>query len=228
MLAMNAVTENRIAKVALSRREVDRQNFTFSDLIESPDASNQERSGRCWLFSGLSMLSLEGMKKLNLKTFELSEMYQMFWDKLEKANYFLENIIETREEPLNGRLVASLLSGPIPDGGQWSMFTNLIQKYGAVPKTFMPETANSKDSDAMNTLFASKLRECAKVLRGLNAGGAPTTELREKKRELLEEFYRLLCINLGRPPETFYWEWRDKDDFFHRRGMISPIQFYNE
>ena len=228
VLALNAVTENGIAAVALSRKEVDRQNFTFSNLIESPDATNQERSGRCWLFSGLGTLSLEAMKKLNLKTFELSEIYQMFWDKLEKANYFLENVIETRGEPLNGRLVSSLLSDPIPDGGEWNMFVNLIEKYGVMPKTFMPETANSSDSDGMNALLASKLREYAKVLRDMNEKGASTTELREKKGELMEEFYKLLCINLGVPPETFYWEWRDKDGLFHRRGNITPVQFYNE
>jgi bleomycin hydrolase len=226
ILALNAVTANGIAAVALSRKEVDRQNFTFSDLVESSDATNQERSGRCWLFSGLSILALEAMKKLNLRTFELSEIYQMFWDKLEKANYFLENIIETKEEPLDGRLVSSLLSDPISDGGHWNMFVNLIKKYGVMPKTFMPETANSSNSDPMNTLLASKLREYAKVLRDMN--GAPPTELREKKGELLREFYKLLCINLGVPPERFYWEYRDKDSVFHRRGNITPIEFYNE
>ena len=180
------------------------------------------------MFSGLGTLSLEAMKKLKLRTFELSEIYQMFWDKLEKANYFMENVIETRGEPLNGRLVSSLLSDPIPDGGEWNMFVNLIEKYGVIPKTFMPETANSNDSDPMNVLFASKLREYAKVLREINEKGASSTELREKKGELMEEFYRLLCINLGVPPETFYWEWRDKDGIFHRRGNITPVQFYNE
>ncbi|MGD0550522.1 MAG: C1 family peptidase, partial [Candidatus Bathyarchaeia archaeon] len=227
-LALNAVTENGIAAVALSRKEVDRQNFTSSNLIESPDATNQERSGRCWLFSGLSTLALEAMKRLNLGTFELSEIYQMFWDKLEKANYFLENVIETGGEPLNGRLVRSLLSDPIPDGGEWNMFVNLIEKYGVIPKTFMPETANSNDSDPMNALFASKLREYAKALRDINEKGASPTELREKKGELIEEFYKMLCINLGVPPETFYWEWRDKDGLFHRRANITPVQFYNE
>ncbi len=227
-LALNAVTENGIAAVALSRKEVDRQNFTFSNLIESPDAANQERSGRCWLFSGLSVLSLEAMKKLNLKTFELSEIYQMFWDKLEKANYFLETIIETKEEPLDGRLVNSLLSDPTSDGGEWNMFVNLIKKYGVIPKTFMPETANSNNSDPMNALLASKLREYAKVLRDMNESGASESELREKKSEFMEEFYRMLCINLGVPQETFDWEWRDKDGFFHRRGNITPVQFYNE
>ncbi len=228
ILSMNAVTENGIAAVALSRKEVDRQNFTFSDLIESPDATNQERSGRCWLFSGLSILALEAMKKLNLRTFELSEIYQMFWDKLEKANYLLENVIETKEEPLNGRLVGALLSDPMSDGGQWNMFVNLLKKYGVMPKTFMPETANSNYSEPMNALLNTKLREYAKVLREMNQERASTTELRKKKRELMEEFYRLLCINLGIPPETFYWEWRDKDGNFHRRGNITPVEFYNE
>ena len=227
-LAMNAVTKNGIAPVALSRREVDRRNFTFSDLIESPDATNQERSGRCWLFSGLSLLSLEAMKKLNLKTFELSEIYQMFWDKLEKANYFLESMMERKEEPLDGRLVTALLSDPISDGGQWNMFVNLVKKYGVLPKTFMPETACSNNSDPMNTLLASKLREYAKALRHLAEKGAPVDELRKKKAELMEEFYRILCINLGVPPKTFYWEWRDKDEHFHRRGDITPAQFYSE
>ena len=226
VLALNAVTENGIAAVALSRKEVDRQDFTFSDLIESPDATNQERSGRCWLFSGLSMLALRVMKKLNLKTFELSEIYQMFWDKLEKANYFMETIIETRQEPLDARIVSSLLSDPISDGGQWNMFVNLIKKYGVMPKTFMPETANSNNSDPMNTLLASKLREYAKVIRDMS--GASEVELRKKKGELIQEFYKMLCINLGVPPEMFQWEWRDKDGVFHRRGNISPVEFYNE
>ena len=228
VLALNAVTQNGIASVALSRKEVDRQNFTFSHLIESPDATNQERSGRCWLFSGLSTLALEAMKKLNLGTFELSEIYQMFWDKIEKANYFLENIIETKQEPLNGRIVSSLLSDPISDGGQWNMFANLVRKYGVIPKTFMPETANSDNSEPMNALLRTKLREYAKVLRQMNEQGASTTALREKKGELVEEFYKMLCINLGVPPETFYWEWRDKDSVFHRRGNITPAEFYNE
>jgi bleomycin hydrolase len=108
------------------------------------------------------------------------------------------------------------------------MFVNLIKKYGVVPKTFMPETENSNNSDPMNTLLASKLREYAKVLRDMNKHGASTTELREKKGELMEEFYKLLSINLGVPTETFQWEWRDKNGIFHRRGNITPIEFYNE
>jgi bleomycin hydrolase len=228
LLALNAVTENGIAAVALSRKEVDRINYTFSHLIESPEATNQERSGRCWLFSGLSFLSLEAMKKLNLETFELSEAYQMFWDKLEKANFFLENIIETRDEPLDSRLMLSLLSDPLPDGGQWDMFVNLVEKYGVLPKSFMPETDSSGNSDPMNTLLAAKLREYAKLLREMHAQGSSVQQLRKSKGELLDVFYRMLTIHLGKPPRNFYWEWRDKDNVFHRQGDITPKEFYKK
>jgi bleomycin hydrolase len=228
LLALNAVTQNGIASVALSRKEVDRINFTFSNLIESPEATNQERSGRCWLFSGLSLLCFEAMKKLNLETFELSKVYQMFWDKLEKANFFLENIIETRDEPLDSQMILALLSDPLPDGGQWDMFVNLVDKYGVLPKSFMPETVSSSDSDAMNTLLDSKLKEYAKLLRDMHAHGSSADELRKTKLGLLEEFYRMLAIHLGKPPRSLYWEWRDKDGVFHRGGSMTPMLFYEK
>jgi bleomycin hydrolase len=168
------------------------------------------------------------MKKLNLQTFELSEVYQMFWDKLEKANYFLENIIETRDEPLDSRMILALLSDPLSDGGQWDMFVNLVDKYGVVPKSLMPETFSSSDSDSMNTLLVSKLREYAKLLRDMYAKGSSVEELRKSKCALLEEFYRMLAIHLGKPPCNFYWEWRDKEKVFHRDGDLTPIEFYKK
>jgi bleomycin hydrolase len=219
---------NGIANVALSRKEADLINYTFSNLIESPNVTNQEASGRCWLFAGLNLLCMEAMEKLNLKTFELSETYQMFWDKLEKANYFLENIIETRNEPLDSRILLALLADPLSDGGQWEMFADLVEKYGVVPKSFMPETVSSSDSGAMDTLLESKLREHAKQLRDGHAGGSSVEELRKSKHGLLEEFYRMLAIHLGRPPDSFYWEWLDRDKVFHRDGEMTPIAFYKK
>jgi bleomycin hydrolase len=227
-LAMNAVTENGISSVALDRKDVDRINFTFSHQIESPEATNQERSGRCWLFSGLSFLALEAMKKLNVKTFELSEIYQMFWDKLEKANFFLENIIETREEPLNSRRLMWLLSDPLSDGGQWDMFVSLVKKYGVVPKSFMPETKSSNNSEPMNTLLEAKLREYAKRMRDKNADNGDLEELYAIKERSLEEIYKMLAVSLGKPPTDFSWEWRDKDGAFHRHGRITPKEFIGE
>jgi bleomycin hydrolase len=110
-------------------------------------------------------MRFEIMKKLNLETFELSQTYQMFWDKVEKSNFFLESIINTVKEPLEGRLVAFILSNPIQDGGQWDMFCSLVDKYGCVPKGVLPETFHSSNSSMMNRLVSLKLREDAKMLR---------------------------------------------------------------
>lgn len=227
-LALNAVTKNGITAVALNREVVNRTNHTFSHVIETPQATNQESSGRCWLFAALNTLRLSAIKKMNLemKDFEFSQSYQMFWDKLEKANFFLETIIETLDEPLAGRLMMWLLSSPIGDGGQWDMFVNLVEKYGVVPKTVMPETAASSKSGPMNHILTAKLREYAAILRSLYATGASRLQLRKKKGEFMEEFYRILAIHLGKPPDSFIWTWRDKNGKFHRAGRITPQEFF--
>ena len=228
LLALNAVSKNGIRAVALSRAVVNRTDHTYSHLIETPEATSQKKSGRCWLFAGLNTLRLAAMEKMNLESFELSQAYLMFWDKLEKANFFLENIIQTRDEPLDGRLVMWLLAHPLPDGGQWDMFVNLIKKYGVVPKSVMPETNSSSDSQPMNVLLIAKLREYAQVLREMHERSGSVEEMRQAKGEMMEEFYRMLCIHLGQPPSRFPWEWRDKDKDFHRHGEITPTEFFEQ
>ena len=94
--------------------------------------TNQRSSGRCWLFAATNVFRVPIMKRYNLKEFELSQAYLFFWDKLEKANYFLEQILDTMEEDLDGRLLQTLLSSPVGDGGQWDMAANLVEKYGLV------------------------------------------------------------------------------------------------
>ncbi len=228
LLALNAVSKNGIRAVALSRAVVNRTDHTYSHLIETPEATSQKKSGRCWLFAGLNTLRLAAMEKMNLESFELSQTYPMFWDKLEKANFFLENIIQTRDEPLDGRLVMWLLANPLPDGGQWDMFVNLIKKYGVVPKSVMPETNSSSDSQPMNVLLIAKLREYAQVLREMHERSGSVEEMRQAKGEMMEEFYRMLSIHLGQPPSRFLWEWRDKDKEFHRHGEITPTEFFEQ
>ena len=72
------------------------------------------------------------MRRYNLKDFELSQAYLFFWDKLEKANLFLENIIDTAGEDVESRTVQALMSEPVKEGGQWDMVANLVEKYGLV------------------------------------------------------------------------------------------------
>jgi bleomycin hydrolase len=225
-LAMNAITKNSVNAVALNHDVVTNTNHTFSHVLKSNDITSQARSGRCWLFAGLNTFRVEAMKHLNVEKFELSQNYMMFWDKLEKANYFLESIIATLDEPTDGRLIMFLLGSPIQDGGQWDMFVNLVKKYGVLPKSFMPETESSSNTGAMTSLVTAKLREDAAELRRMHAQGAGEQALRDCKVEMMGVIYRMLVIHLGEPPHEFLWQWRDKDNNFHRDGMITPQEFF--
>ena len=228
-LALNAVTQSDASAVALNREVVSQIDHTYSHLIETPEATNQKSSGRCWLFAGLNTLRLLAMKEMNVERFELSQSYLMFWDKLEKSNFFLESIIETVDEPLDGRLVQWLLANLVSDGGQWDMFVNLIEKYGVVPKSVMLETNSSSKSGLMNAALTAKLREDARDLRQLHGEGESAEALRQAKGRMMEDLYAMLCIHLGKPPSSFVWEWRDKDKAFHRHeGPITPRGFFEK
>jgi bleomycin hydrolase len=225
-LALNAITKNSVHAVAMNRATVAGTDHTYSHLLKSNDITAQERSGRCWLFAGLNVFRVEAMKRLNVEKFELSQSYMMFWDKLEKANYFLESMLVTLDEPTDGRLISFLLQSPIQDGGQWDMFVNLVNKHGVVPKTAMPETESSSNSWIMTMLVTARLREDAAELRRMHKAGAGAAALRARKVEMMAEVYRMLVIHLGEPPRQFVWQWRDKNNEFHRDGVITPRQFF--
>jgi bleomycin hydrolase len=224
-LAQNAVARVSIDDVALNHEIVAGADHTFSHLLDDWAVTNQKQSGRCWMFAGLNLFRVGAMRKMGLKEFELSQNYTLFWDKIERANYFLEAIIETADRDLDDRTVAFLLERPVEDGGQWNMFVNLIKKHGLVPKAFMPETESSSNTRRMIGILRHKLREGARTLRDLGAGGASPEALRAAKDEILQVVYRILCIHLGTPPERFVWQWTDQDRNFHRDGELTPQEF---
>ena len=183
-LALNAVTAGKMQVVARNREAVVRAaQRTFSHVIKTPEITNQKQSGRCWMFAGLNVLRVEAMKRLKVDQFEFSQSYLQFYDKLEKANWFLETMITTAGEPTDGRMVSFLLQDPIQDGGQWDMFADLVRKYGVVPKSVMPEAESSGESMPMNGVLRAKLREGAAELRRRKADGEAAAVLRGRKDE---------------------------------------------
>jgi bleomycin hydrolase len=222
-LAQNAVTRVTVDDVAINREIINNTDASMSTLLDQWKVTNQKRSGRCWLFAGLNLLRVGTMGKLGLKDFEFSQNYAMFWDKVERANYFLEAIIETAGRDTDDRTVAYLLDRVADDGGQWNMFAALVSKYGLVPKQFMPETQSSSETPRMNGVLRSLLRQGAKSVRAATAQGPDAA--RAQKADVLRAIYRVLCIHLGTPPERFDWQWTDSDRQFHRDGEITPQEF---
>lgn len=221
-VSQNAVTQTTIDDIALVREVVQSTDFSFSTHLDDWKVTNQKKSGRCWLFAALNMLRVPAMKKMNIKEFEFSQNWAMFWDKFERANWFLQHIIDTADRDVDDRTIAFLLSDPIGDGGQWNMFANLVKKHGLVPKSAMPETESSSSTMKMNGILKWKLRDGAMQCR--EAGD----NVEAVRQEILSGVWRILCIHLGTPPTSFMWQWQDKDKKFHRKGEMTPQEFAAE
>tara|TARA_B100001109_G_scaffold60941_1_gene49570 strand:+ start:396 stop:1721 length:1326 start_codon:yes stop_codon:yes gene_type:complete len=227
-IAQNAVTGNNVASVSLRRDLVQEVDFSFSTKLDDWKATNQKSSGRCWLFATLNLFRPGTMKKMNVKEFEFSQAHIHFWDKFERSNHFLEAIIETSDRSVDDRTIHFLLSDPIGDGGQWNMAMNLIRKHGLVPKTAYPESNSSSSTRWMNSILKDILRSTASEIRGIINSGGSDEDARTHKDSRMKDIWRVLCIHLGTPPESFDWQWRDKDKEFHRRGKITPQEFAKE
>ena len=221
----NAVTQTALDDVALRREVVTTTDHSFRHRLDDWSVTSQKKSGRCWVFAGLNLLRVGAMQKMKLKDFQFSQNYTFFWDKLERANYFFEQILATADRDLGDRTVAYLLDHPLDDGGQWNMFVNVVKKHGLVPMAAMPETESSSNTGRMNANLKALLREGAAGLRDLADAGAVREALDARKQALIESVYRVLAIHLGTPPTRFDWRWRDDDKNFHADGTLTPAQF---
>ncbi|KIW12536.1 hypothetical protein PV08_09813 [Exophiala spinifera] len=240
-LALNALLSNDVKTIIANKVSTlaDTQTFNVKIPFEGAPVTNQRSSGRCWLFATTNVLRVPIMKRYNLKEFELSQSYLFFWDKLEKANYFLEQIVDTADEDLESRLVQELLSAPVNDGGQWDMAANLVTKYGLVPQKLYPDSYNAMHSSPMGSIITTKLREDALVLRSLvakskaaNAKTRPNieSELVSVKAKMMQEIHGILTLMLGPPPkadEPFTWEYYDANEKYHRVTK-TPLEFAKE
>lgn len=210
-VAANAAVNNGVLKAATSYAGTRELAHDFSIELKQGTITNQRQSGRCWMFAALNTLRYELMHRFKLENFEFSETYLFFWDKFEKSNTYLENVLATLDEPTDSRTFEAINSYPADDGGWWQMFVNLVDKYGLVPKSAYPESANSENSDAFTQYLTTKLRQFAIELRNHHEQGASIDELRAFKKKYMEDIYRICAIALGEPPATFDWRARVKD-----------------
>jgi len=229
-ISRNALVRSDINNIAMNWDAFRLIDHTYSNVVstEMEAVTNQKQSGRCWGFAGLNLMRLSLAEVYNISSFEFSQNYFMFWDKLEKSNYFLENILNTFDHSFESRLMMHLLNNPVQDGGQWDMFVNLIEKYGVLPQSVMPESFQSSQSRMMNRFLTRKLREFAWILREMNEKGVKLADLRKEKDSMLSTIYSMLCVCLGNPPDKFDWQIRDKDKKFLQFNGLTSLEFYKK
>ena len=225
-----AVFRNGILASAQNDNVIDEMSFVFSVDVDQEAVANQKQSGRCWMFAALNTLRIDMEKRLKLKkgSFQLSQNYNFFFDKLEKANYFYEQIIASADSSLDDRRVTFLLSTPQQDGGDWPIIAPLIEKYGVMPLTAMGDTSCSVNSSEMDTVLNRKMRQDALQLRTMVRDGKSDAEVAEAKESMLGDIYKICAVCLGVPPETFDFEYRDVDGNFHGDYGLTPQEFYKK
>ena len=219
----NALANAQINVLAASADNLGMIDTHFSNEVKTVGRTDQQSSGRCWLFTGLNVLRSRMIAKHDLGAFTFSQNYLFFYDQLEKANLFLQGIIDTRNLPLEDRKVDWLLSNPIGDGGQFTGVSNLVMKYGVVPSEAMPETLSANNTAQMSRHIATLLREDALKLRA-----AKPKELQAMKVAMLKDVYRILALCLGVPPTEFTWARYNSKGEFVSEKTYTPKDFYKE
>ena len=224
----NAVTHNGLLKSIETRQSEVENDHVFSIDLTKDEVANQKASGRCWMFAALNTFRHKLISDFKLESFELSQAHTFFWDKYEKSNWFLEQIIATADQEIGSRKVKFLLDTPQQDGGQWDMVVSIFEKYGVVPKSVYPESVASSNSRELNQYLNKLLRQDAQILRDLIASGADQAAVQAKKEEFLQEIFNYLAMTLGLPPRQFDFAYRDKDDNYQSEKNITPQAFFEK
>lgn len=221
----NAIGNNDIRKLALNQDNLKGMDTHFSIKVSSKGITDQKSSGRCWLFTGLNVMRAKAIAKHNLGSFEFSQTYPFFFDQLEKANLFLQGIIDTSSKPMDDKMVEWLFRNPLSDGGTFTGVADIVGKYGLVPKDIMPETNSSDNTARMANLISLKLREFGLKLREQALAGAKPAALEKSKIEMLGTIYRMLVLNLGVPPTEFTWTRYDEKGEPVETAQYTPMTF---
>ena len=224
-ISHRAVTACGVTAAATDEEEKNKLVPMFSLEVDGGTVTNQKQSGRCWMFAGLNVVRVALAKKLNVKSVEHSQAFLQFYDKLEKANFLLEQALALADEPLDSRLNIFLLDTALGDGGHFVMFRNLVKKYGVVPSSVMPDNGVNSATAQINSLLHDLVSHDVVILREAKKEGKDCESLKAK---MLQDVYQVLSVAFGVPPKRFTYEYKDKDDKFVRLEETTPLEFYEK
>ena len=224
VIIRHALSNTSLYTLANNQDNAIDMDFNFDINIKTLSAANQKASGRCWIFAATNVCREIIAQKCNLDKFELSQSYLAFFDRLEKANYLLESVIELIDKDYDDRTLTFLLQNGVGDGGQWDMFVNLVNKYGLCPKNVYPETNTSSATRETGQLINFSIRKFASIAKELYEKEG-LEAVRKEKDKLLDKFYVLLTNAYGVVPEKFDFEYTDKDGNYHLEKGFTPLSF---
>lgn len=222
-----AAQKSGVLAASYNERVQSKLTRVFSTELDTDNVTNQKHSGRCWEFATLNVLRHAFGKKYKAKNFTFSQAYNFFWDKIERANIFYNNILATADKPLDSHEVKSHLDFAGGDGGQFHMAASLVEKYGVVPSYAMPESFNTNDTTGFATALGDKLKKDALVLRKLKNENKDD-EIEKTREKFLSEVYRMTAIAVGEPPKRFDLEYRDDDKKYHLDKNLTPLEFLHK
>lgn len=200
----------------------------FSNTVPSKGITDQQSSGRCWLFTGMNVMRSKMIKDYNLGAFQFSQSYSFFYDQLEKSNLFLQAVIDNAKKPMSDKLVEWLFQHPLSDGGTFCGVVDVVSKYGIVPADVMPESFSANNTAKMAELISLKLREYGLTLRKAAEKGEKTAALEKRKTEMLGTIYHILAVSLGEPVQEFTWTMKDANGKPVSTKKYTPQSFYKE
>lgn len=225
----NAIATNSIDNLAMNHANAGELDTYFSVETKEQSITDQQSSGRCWMFSGFNVLRANFAQKTDSLTVDLSHSYLFFYDQLEKANLFLQGVIDTGSKPIDDTRVQFFFKNPISDGGTFCGVSDLADKYGLMPKAVMPESFSSDNTSRMARLVSSKLREYGLQLRQMVAEGKSATDIKAEKTKMLGTIYHMLALTIGEPPAQFSYAFKNKDGKpVGKTKTYTPQSFYKE
>lgn len=224
----NALNYTDIDKLATSTDANLSTSMDFTYRVPSKGITDQKSSGRCWLFTGLNVLRGQAINRFDLGELQLSQVYNFFYDQLEKSNLFLQTVIDTAKEPFDNRKVEWLFHYPLSDGGQYTGVSDILTKYGVVPASVMPETYTAEHTSQFNKILSLKLREYGLELRKMVAEGKKAAAISKRKEEMLSQIFNMLAKVYGVPPTQFEYTMKDAKGNILGSKTYTPQEFYTD
>lgn len=226
----NSIIENGIENTCINRKIVIENQPVFN--IELPESTryDQKNSAKCWIYAGFNMIKYNIAKNLNIdvKDLKLSTNYISFFDRLEKSNYTYDNIINLKEPTISYMIKDEVLEECVCEGGYWDWFVGLVNKYGIIPYTYMPDGKEATRAAKITGIYYRKVKKDVLELLEMRNSNASLEELEDKKKIYLQENYNILSKILGEPITKFTYEYKDKDNKIHMYKNMTPLEFKNK